>query len=406
MSKSNSYIKRPLYLNKIKPFIDKDVIKVFKGQRRVGKSYLLLQAMDYIKEIHPQAIIIYINKELDEFWKLKDAQTLLDYVKEKKAEKGKTYLFIDEIQDIQEFEKALRSLLAEGLFDIYCTGSNAKLLSGELATLISGRYIEIEVFGLSYLEFLDFYKVADSDKALENYLHYGGLPFLIHLPMEDAVVYEYLKNIYQTILLKDVVSRFNIRNVAFLERLVRFLGDNIGSLVSSKKISDFLKSQQVNISPQVVLDYLNHIVSACFIYKVSRTDIEGKKVFEVGEKYYFEDIGMRNAIVGYKTTDIGKIMENVCYKHLRVCGYNILVGISGEKEIDFVCEKQGEKVYLQVCYLLSDEKTIEREYGNLLALKDNYPKIVVSMDAVKGQNTYQGIHSFHLREFLITTHFG
>ena len=405
MKEGLKYIKRPLYLDRVKPFIDKDIIKVFKGQRRIGKSYLLIQTIDYIKELHPKAEIIYINKELDEFAEIRDSTTLLSYIKKQKQSNNKTYLFIDEIQDIQDFEKALRSLLAEGQFDIYCTGSNAKLLSGELATLLSGRYIEVEVFGLSYIEFLAFHNQTDSDQSLENYLRFGGLPFLIHLPLESPIVFEYLKNIYQTILLKDIVSRYNIRNIAFLERLVRFLCDNTGSIVSAKKISDFLKSQQVKISPQVVLDYLEYIASACLIYKVIRTDLAGKKIFEIGEKYYFEDIGLRNSIVGYKTPDISKILENVCYMHLRTCGYSIFVGYSDNKEIDFICEKQGEKLYVQVCYLLADEKTIEREFGNLLEIKDNYPKMVVSMDTTKSIGTFKGIKTLHMREFLNTTSF-
>lgn len=395
------FIPRPQYLKKVEPFINKNIIKVFVGQRRVGKSYIMYQAIDFIQNTNKNANIVYINKELDEFSSIIDAKSLLNYVKQRVIVTQPNYLFIDEIQDIYEFEKALRSLLAEGVYDIYCTGSNANLLSGELATFLSGRYIEIEVFSLSYIEYLDFYKTSDSDEALAYYLKCGGMPFLIHLGRDENVVFEYLRTIHQTILYRDIVNRFKIRNNSFLEHLLRYLGDNTGSLFSAKRISDFLKSQNIKITPQVVLNYLSYIVSACLIYKVDRTDIAGKRIFEVGEKYYFADIGIRNAIAGYKTSDINKIMENICFLHLRENGYNVKVGFSDNKEIDFICEKKNEKIYVQVCYMLTDKKTIDREFGNLLAIDDNYPKMVVSMDALKEGNTTQGIMNINLREFLI-----
>jgi hypothetical protein len=277
---NKKYIKRKMYLTRVDPFIDKGIIKVIVCQRRVGKSYLLFQIMDEIKARRKSANLIYINKELSEFDTIKNDQDLLAYVK-KKTQPRHNYLFIDEIQEIDKFEKALRSLGARGGYDIYCTGNNANLLSGELATYLSGRYIEIKVFSLSYPEFLTFHKLPEGKEAFLQYLKYGGLPYLMNLELRDEIVYDYLQSVQNTILLKDVVSRYSIRNVSFLENLVHYLADNIGSLVSAKKISDFLKSQRSKISPNIVLDYVSYLVNAFFVFLVSRFAIKGKKILEV-----------------------------------------------------------------------------------------------------------------------------
>lgn len=393
------YIKRKRYINKIKPFIGKEIIKVIVGQRRVGKSYLLFQIIDVIREKNKASNIIYINKELNEFDDIKNYQDLLDYIKEKSKKSKKVYIFIDEIQDIENFEKALRSLNADGKYDIYCTGSNSNLLSGELATYLSGRYIEIQVFGLSYREFLIFHKLENNQKTLLKYIKYGGLPYLMHLELEDAIVYDYLKNVYNTILYKDIVSRYKIRNPAFLENLVEYLAENTGSIVSAKKISDFLKSQKISISPNVILNYLSFLANAFFVFKTDRSEIRGKKIFEINSKYYFEDIGLRHSIIGYKQPDINKVLENLVFLHLRVLGYNVFVGKLGNKEIDFVCEKQGKKIYVQAAYHITEQNK-EREFGNLLEIKDNHPKFVVSMDELIGGSDYEGIEHIHIRDFL------
>ncbi|MFH1412724.1 MAG: ATP-binding protein [bacterium] len=393
------YIKRKIYIDKIRPFIDKDIIKVIIGQRRVGKSYFLFQIMDLIKEKDKAANIIYINKELNEFDEIKNYQDLLAYIEKNSANKKKNYIFIDEIQDINKFEKALRNLKAKGKYDIYCTGSNAKLLSGELATYLSGRYIEIKIFSLSYIEFLNFHKLKESQDSFLKYIKYGGLPYLMNLELDDDVVYHYLKSIYNTVILKDVVSRYRIRNISFLKNLVEYLADNTGSLVSAKKISDFLKSQKINISPNIILDYLSFLVNAFFVFKVQRFDIQGKKIFEINDKYYFEDLGLRHAIVNYNQVDINKVLENLIFLHLQVLGYNVTVGQLKDKEVDFVCEKQGEKFYIQAAYLITEENK-EREFGNLLAIQDNYPKIVVSMDKLIDKGGYKGIKHMSIRDFL------
>ncbi|MBI4427453.1 MAG: ATP-binding protein [Candidatus Magasanikbacteria bacterium] len=396
-----TYIPRKIYLERITPFIDKEVIKVIIGQRRVGKSYLLFQIMDIIKGLHKNPNLIYINKELNEFDGIKNYRDLLAYIKQKtRSQSGKHYVFIDEIQEIEKFEKALRGLQAKGGYDLYCTGSNAYFLSSELATHLSGRAVEIPVFGLSYAEFLEFHKLKESHDAFIQYIKYGGLPYLMHLAKEDAVVYDYLRNIYNTILFKDVVSVHKIRNLAFLGRLVEYLADNLGSLVSAKKISDFLKSQKIKISPGVVLDYLSFLAQAFFIFQVRRSDIQGKKVFEINEKYYFGDLGLRHAIVSYHQPDINKVLENLVFLHLLVAGYTVTVGQQeGGREVDFVCEKAGQRLYVQVAYLITEENK-EREFGNLLAIRDNYPKIVVSMDELLVKGGYKGVRQENIRDFL------
>lgn len=395
-----TYIKRNLYIEKIKPFIDKNIIKILVGQRRVGKSYLMYQVMDeLVKGGIEQSNIIYINKELADFDAITNSKTLLEYVQKNSGKKNKIYLFIDEIQEIEEFHKALAHLQATNRYDIYCTGSNALMLSSELATFISGRYIEIKIYSLSYLEFLHFHQLKNNKDAFQKYIKYGGLPFLKNLQLSDEIVYEYLKNIYNTILFKDIIEKHKIRNVHFLERLVEFIADNVGNMLSAKKISDFLKSQKINISPQVVLNYLHFLTASYFVLRLSKTDIVGKKIFSIGEKYYFEDLGLRHTIIGYKQTDINKILENLVLQQLLLSGYKVYAGGFDGKEIDFVAEKGGEKKYFQVAYLLPDQKTIDREFGNLLQIKDNYPKLVISMDDT-APNSYQGVIHYNIIDFL------
>jgi len=392
---------RPSYLNSIKPFIGKQIIKVLTGQRRTGKSYLMLQIIDFIKQNNAEANIISINKEEFEFDFIKNYTDLYNYVKEKSKE-TKNYLFIDEIQEITEFEKAIRSLLHTGNYDIYCTGSNANMLSSDLATVLSGRYVEFNIHSLSYLEFLQFHHKENTEQSLQTYLKRGGLPFLIHLPDDDKTIFEYLKNISNTIFFKDIVSRFNIRNVSFLSDLTKYLANNCGSLFSANSIEKYLKSQKIKVSYDIILNYLDYLEKAYFIHRVKREDISGKKIFEIGEKVYFEDIGIRNTMVGYNLNDIHKIMENAVYLHLKTNNYEINIGVNKQMEIDFVGTKNNEKIYVQVAYLLNDTKTIEREFGNLLKIEDNYSKILVSMNNVETLNTYKGIKNVTLREFLST----
>ena len=395
------YIKRKYYLEKIKAYFGKDIIKVIVGQRRVGKSYFLFQIKDEIQKTFEDVNIIYINKELYEFRSIIDYVDLVEYVNQRIIPSKKTALFIDEIQDIKDFEKALRSFQAEGKYDIYCSGSNANLLSGELATFLSGRYIEFKIYPLSYREFLEFQNLNNSDLSFNKYLKFGGLPYLKNLELNEEIAYDYLRNIYKTILLKDVVARNNIRNVEFLQNLSEYISENTGNIISAKKISDYLKSQKINISNNIVLNYLIFLTNAFLINKVKRSEIGGKKIFEIGDKYYFTDIGLRNSIIGFRIQDIAKIYENIVYNHLQRLGYTITIGKLRNKEIDFICVKNNEKIYIQVTYILSDQNVIDREFGNLLKIEDNFPKIVISADKYEMQS-YQGIKHINIMDFLLS----
>lgn len=393
---------RNTYLSHIRPFMRKSLVKVLVGHRRVGKSYILYQLMNLIREEEPDANIIYVNKESVDFIDIKTFQDLNAYILSNSSEDRMNYIFVDEIQEIQNFRLAIRSLALDDTNDIYITGSNSEVFSSDLANELGGRYIEFPIYSLSYIEFLAFHNLENNDASLEKYIHFGGLPYLIHLPLEEAIVMEYVKSIYSTIILKDVIRRKNIRNTAFLEQLIMFLAGNIGNLFSSKSISDFLKSQKVDVSPYVVSEYAMALSDAFIVHKVGRYDIVGKKIFERGEKYYFENMGIRNVIAGYKPQDRGIRLENLVYNHLVYNGYKVKIGALGTEEIDFVCQRNGEILYVQVAIELSKPETIEREFGNLLKIKDNYPKVVVSGER-SFENTYEGIEHIYIRDFLSST---
>ena len=363
---------RNTYVDRIRPFMRKTLVKVMVGHRRVGKSFILYQLMELIRKEESDANIIYINKEDVNFIDIKTYKELNDYILSKSVDDRMNYIFVDEIQEIQDFRLAIRSLALDDNNDIYVTGSNSEIFSSDLANELGGRYVEFVVY---------------------------SLPYLIHLPMEEPVVMEYLRSIYSTIILKDVIQRKNIRNTVFLEQLVSFLAGNIGNLFSSKSISDFLKSQKVDISPYVVSEYAMALSDAFIVHRVGRYDIAGKKLFERGEKYYFENMGIRNVITGYKPQDRAMRLENLVYNHLVYSGYDVKIGTLGTEEIDFVCKRNGEILYVQVSLELSKQETIEREFGNLLKIKDNYPKVVVSGEKMF-ENTYEGIEHIYIRDFL------
>lgn len=392
---------RDTYIARIQPFMRTNVVKVMVGHRRVGKSYILYQLIDRIKAEEKDANIIYINKEDLEFEMLTDYHELYAYVKERLQEGRKNYIFIDEIQEIKDFHRAVRSLALDDNNDLYVTGSNSEMFSSDLANELGGRYVEFQIYSLSYLEFLQFHQLPNNDESLEKYFHFGGLPYLINLPLEERVVMEYVNSIYNTIILRDVIQRKKIRHTVFLEQLVRFLANHVGSLFSSKSISDFLKSLQVKIAPNQVSEYADALAEAFVIHRIGRYDIVGKRLFERGEKYFFEDLGVRNAIAGYKPQDRAKRLENMVCNHLLFCGYDVKVGALATEEIDFVCTRSGERLYVQVALELSKPETIEREFGNLLKIKDNYPKIVVSGER-SFENTYEGIEHIYIRDFLST----
>lgn len=392
--------RRKVYLERIAPFIGQNLIKVFTGQRRVGKSYILYQIMQLLQKQEKKASIIYINKEDLAFDHLLTAKDLHEYVTSLMKKDRMNYVFIDEIQEIQSFEKALRSLLLKGNCDIYCTGSNAELLSGEFAHLLSGRYVEITIYSLSYPEFLHFHHLQDSDESLNHYFRYGGLPYLIHLPQEDAVLMEYLRSVYTTIVFRDVIDRYGVRSIQLLERLLRFLADNTGSLFSAKKISDYLKSQHINLAPNQIQLFIGYLANAFIIHHIERYDIGGKKLFETGGKNYFENTGIRHAVIGYRPQDLGKVLENVVLNHLLFKGWNVKTGVIPSGEIDFVCRKNQKNMYIQVALDLKGDNTIEREFGNLMKIKDLYPRKVITLDAFKGAS-FQGIEHLNVHEFLL-----
>ena len=341
MKLPQTLINREVYIRRIQPFMRKSIAKVLIGQRRVGKSFLLFQLMDKVQQEEPDANIIYLNFEDFAFNQIRTAEDMYAYISSRLLEGKYNYIFIDEIQEIAHFEKVVRSLLLDPFNDVYITGSNAKMLSGELATYLSGRYVEFKIYSLSYLEFLQFHRLENTRQSLDLYSRYGGLPYLINLPLTDEVVNEYLKSVYSTIVFRDVVSRYNLRNIDFLEKLIRFLAENIGSLFSAKNISDYLKSQHTAISVTQIQNYTHYLSNAFLIHRVERYDLVGKRVFEIGEKYYFENLGIRNIVIGYRITDRAKLLENLVYNHLLYLGYEVRIGYIGDKEIDFIGEKSN-----------------------------------------------------------------
>jgi predicted AAA+ superfamily ATPase len=394
--------RRDAYIERIKPFMRAPIVKVMIGHRRVGKSFILFQLIDLIRSEEKEANIIYINKEDIEFVDMISYKELYSYISERLANNRKNYIFVDEIQEVADFKIAIRSLALDDNNDIYITGSNSEMFSSDLANELGGRYVEFRIYSLSYLEFLNFHKLQNNEESLEKYTRFGGLPYLIHLPFDEAVIMEYINSVYSTIILRDVVERKKIRSTTFLEQLIRFLANNIGSLFSSKSISDFLKSQKVNISSNQVSEYADSLAEAFVVHRIGRYDIVGKRLFERGEKYFFENMGIRNAIAGYKSQDRAKRLENLVCNHLLFCGYDVKVGTLSPEEIDFVCTRGGETLYVQVAIELSLPETITREFGNLLKIRDNYPKIVVSGER-SFENTYEGIKHIYIRDFLSST---
>jgi len=393
---------RKHYINKIEKYFGKETIIVLTGQRRVGKSFLLRQLRD-IKLNEANTNVIYIDKEKRDFDFIQTHRELNDYIEEHYQKGKKNYILIDEIQDIEEFERSIRSYHTEPDAEIVITGSNAKMLSNELSTLIGGRYKEIYIQSLSYREFLTFHNLTDSDDALSQYIQFGGLPGLVKIGLEEDDAREYQMDIYHTVLLKDVIMRNKIRNVTFLENLVRFIADNAGKLISANSIAKFMKSQGENITSTVVSNYINYLTEAYIIHKVNRFNIHGKRLFESNDKYYFEDHGIRNALAGgTREGDIEKVIENIIYQHLIHLGYCVTVGQLQAGEIDFVCTaKNSRRCYIQASYIIADETTREREFGNLRAIKDNYPKYVISMTPLVTRNDDNGITHLHLRKFLM-----
>lgn len=398
-----SLIPRPQYTEKIASLINRGMMLILVGQRRVGKSKVLELFQDWLLRNRPEADVIYINKEQQAFRDLKTSDQLYDYAVARLPEGEENYLLIDEVQDIENYENALRSLHAEERCQIIATGSNAYIFSSELGTYLSGRYIEIKIYNLSYTEFLQFHRMEDSDESLMHYLVMGGLPGLLAFkPDEQSQINDYLEGVYNTVLVKDIVRRENVRNVSQLENIMHFVADNIGKPISITNIVKYMTSRGEKISDETVSNYLRYLQKAFLAIPISRFDVHGKLLLESNNKHYFSDHGIRNYLCGSDIRgSIEKIMENVVWNHLRRQGFKVTVGILRAGEIDFVATKTNQRIYVQVTYLLASDETIKREFGNLAAIKDNYPKYVVSMDLISGGvSQYPGIQHVKLREFL------
>ena len=394
-------VKRDLYLNRISSLIDKDIIKIIVGIRRCGKSYMFNLIMDELLErgISKDNILL-INFESAKYRNVSNPRELDLLVRDlTKDMNGKIYMFFDEIQNVDGWEKSINSFRVDYDCDIYLSGSNSKLLSGELATHLAGRYMEIKMYPFSFKEYLDYKKTAPNKKAFTDYLIFGGFPFLLSLESEIDKT-EYLNDIFNSIFLKDIIERYNVRDAGLLTRIVDFILGNTGKIVSSKSISDYLRSKEkIKVSPKTIYNYLDYLTNACLLYKVQREDLEGKKILSINEKYYCVDQGFNQVRIGRNQVNNSRIMENIVYFELLRRGYEITIGCVGKYEIDFVCKKMGEKIYVQVTRELSQEDTIEKEFRPLLLVKDNYPKYVISTDEF--DMSQDGIIHMNIFDFLL-----
>lgn len=398
-------IKREIYMQRIRPFINTDLIKVFTGIRRAGKSVMLELVKNELKESGiGEENFLCINFEQFSNSQFLDVESLYKKITDfQKNTKGKIYLFFDEIQEVDGWEKCINSCRIDFDCDIYITGSNAKLLSGELATYLAGRYVEFVIYPFSFAEFfeMNLIKNPNADKAtcFMQFLKTGGMPFLSNFPDDDSAKSQYLIDIYNSVVLKDVVKRNNIRDVDTLERIVAYAFSNIGHIFSATSLSKYFKSENRKISHDTILNYLKFCSDAFLFYKINRYDLEGKKIVTVNEKYYCADHGLREALFGKNIQNIDQVLENIVCLELLRRSYKVYVGKKGDLEIDFIAEKQGKKIYIQVAYLLANDETIKREFSVFNSVKDSYPKYVVSMDDLDfSQN---GIIHKNIKEFLL-----
>lgn len=398
-------IKREIYMNRIRPFINNELIKVLTGIRRCGKSVMLeLIQEELIANGVSASQFISINFEKMSNARLCTAEALHQELTERISNSsGKVYLFFDEIQEVENWEKCINSCRIDFDCDIYITGSNAKLLSGELATYLAGRYVEFVIYPFSYSEFLEMRKQQepnlDSSKAFREYLLLGGMPFLSHLITDKDACLQYLKDVYNSVVLKDIVKRNSIRDVDQLERIITYVLANIGHSFSATSLSKFFKSEGRTIAPETILNYIKACTDAFLFYKVNREDLIGKKILTVNEKYYIADHGLREAVYGQNNRDIELALENIVFMELLRRGYSVTVGKTNAKEIDFVAQLNGTKLYIQVAYLLATPETIDREFNTYYTISDNFPKYVVSMDEL--DMSRDGIKHFNIREFLL-----
>lgn len=398
-------IKRESYMARIRPFIDGDLIKVLTGIRRSGKSVMLELIKDElrVRGVTEEQLVAFNFEDMRNA-QLCTAEALHDELVRRAASiKGKIYFFFDEIQEVERWERCVNSLRVEMDCDIYITGSNAKLLSGELATYLAGRYVEFIIYPFSFSEFLALYHSvepdADTRTCFDRYLTFGGMPYLANLRFDETACRQYLRDLFNSVELKDIVKRNNVRDVDMLERIIAYVTANIGTTFSSTAISKHLKNEGRRVSPETVLNYLKACSDAFLFYQVRRQDLQGKKILTVNEKYYVADHGIREAVIGGNMRDINLVLENIVFMEALRRGYSVTVGKVGEREIDFVCERHGEKCYIQVTYLLAVEETVQREFGVYEHVQDNFPKYVVSLDEF--DMSRNGVRHYNIRDFLL-----
>ncbi|SDG42326.1 ATP-binding protein [Desulfosporosinus hippei] len=400
-------INRELYLEQLRSFIDKPLIKVLTGIRRSGKSSILIMIKEELKNRGvSDENIIFINFESMEYSEIDNSKSLYSYIKSNVSSKHKCYLLLDEIQEVKDWEKAINSFLVDLNVDIYITGSNSRLLSSELATYIAGRYIEINVSPLSFKEVLEFKRTLtgieplDIQKELVRFIRMGGFPIIHTAGYTRDDAYKIITDIYASAILRDIVQRNRIRNIELLEKIVKYVFENLGSIFSAKKVADYFKNQMRKVDIETVYNYLNALEGAFIIYRVPRYDLRGKEVLQTNEKYFIGDQGLKYAVMGYRDRDISGILENIVFLELKRKGYQVYVGKFDDKEIDFVAVKREQKVYVQVAYKLAEESTVEREFGALLSVRDHYPKYVVTMEDF-WQDNIEGVKHKNLAEFLL-----
>lgn len=398
-------IKREMYMSRIRPFIGTELIKVMTGIRRCGKSVMLELIKQELTEcgVNP-AQFISINFEDMNYAHLQTAKALHDEITKRASEiDGKVYLLFDEIQEVKDWEKCINSLRVSLNCDIYITGSNAKLLSGELATYLAGRYVEFVIYPFSFAEFMELYKTITPDesvqKCFQKYLLSGGMPYLANIRYADEPSRQYLHDLFNSVQLKDIVKRSKIRDVDLLERIIAYVMANVGNTFSAASLAKFLKSEQRTVAPETILNYIRYCCDAYLFYQVKREDLQGKQILASNEKYYIADHGIREAVFGGNMKEINLTLENIVYLELLRRGYEVTVGRTGNKEIDFVCRKRNEKLYVQVAYLLASDETIQREFGAYDNIRDNFPKYVVSLDEF--DMSRNGIKHRNIRDFLL-----
>jgi len=396
-------------MEKIEPFMETDLIKVFTGIRRCGKSVMLeLIQKELKKRGAKEKQFIKINFEDMANSHICEAKALHKYIQGKIKEiKSRCYLFLDEIQEVKAWEKCVNSIRATSNCDIYVTGSNANLLSGEFATYLAGRYVEFKIYPFSFSEFLELYRLsfprASEQNVFEVYIEIGGMPFLSKLKFDYADSMQYLQDIYNSVMLKDIIKRNNVRQIDLHERIISFVMANAGKSFSATSISKYFKSEQRIVAAETVLNHLRYCENAHLFYRLSRQDIDSKKIFSINEKYYIADHGLKEAIIGKSNRNISTILENMVCMELLKRGYSLFVGKKDALEVDFIAEKNNSRIYVQVAYLLASEETIEREFLPLKKIKDNYPKYVLSLDTLNFSR--EGIVHKNIMKFLMDKFF-